>query len=181
MIGTMFRSIELLFLMYLTAQCQNYQVIDLGTLRGNQSIALGINAKGDIVGADYSTNGNQYAFLYANGSMKDLGLASGSASAINNSGQVVGSSYIGPFHYFAFLYDKGSVVNLASQGWRTSGAAAINDNGEVVGTYYPQDSNDQRAFLYSNGSSRDLGTPDGTSSEARAINNSGQVVGWTET
>ena len=73
-----------------------YTVTDLGTLPGGSgSEAWGINASGEVVGYASNSSGYQHAFLYSNGTMKDLGTLPGLYSAscaygINASGQVVG-------------------------------------------------------------------------------------------
>ena len=51
----------------------NYYVVDLGTLGGNHSFAYGINGSGQVVGCSETTDNVNYAFLYANGTMLDLG------------------------------------------------------------------------------------------------------------
>lgn len=66
------------------AQSEQYEIIDLGTLPGVNSVANGINDKGQIVG---QSDGS--AFLYENGSMTGIGVLEG-AAGINNSGQIVG-------------------------------------------------------------------------------------------
>jgi probable HAF family extracellular repeat protein len=72
---------------------------DLGTFGGTGGNAFGINNKGQVVG-DASTAGNaaQLAFLYSDGTMRDLNtlLTPGSgwtlreADAINDNGDIVG-------------------------------------------------------------------------------------------
>ena len=73
-----------------------YSLTDLGTLPGDiASFATGINNNGQVVG--YATgNGSSRAFIYSNGTMKDLQALYGPnvigsiAYGINNSGQAVG-------------------------------------------------------------------------------------------
>jgi probable HAF family extracellular repeat protein len=70
---------------------------DLGTLGGQNSTALAINSKSQIVGfSDLSQTGVTHAVLWtAPNKMKDLGSLGGSnstAQGINDSGQVVGGS-----------------------------------------------------------------------------------------
>jgi probable HAF family extracellular repeat protein len=80
----------------------NGQLLDLGTLSGNYSRGLGINADGLAVGySTYASNsswGQWHAFLYANGTMQDLNTlidpSAGTlvtATAINDLGQIVGT------------------------------------------------------------------------------------------
>ena len=79
----------------------NYALTDLGTLPGGTiSLAEGINNNGQVVGSSSTTDGNQHAFLYSNGTMHDLGVLPGgtssTASGINDNGVVVGSSDSAP-------------------------------------------------------------------------------------
>ena len=74
---------------------QNGKMTDLGTLGGSTSIALAINAGGQVVGDSETATGEQHGFLWENGTMTDLGTLGGccgNASAINNRGQIVGGS-----------------------------------------------------------------------------------------
>jgi probable HAF family extracellular repeat protein len=72
---------------------------DLGTIPGDfASFALGINDRGEVVGASVDANFNPRAFLWDNGAMVDLntlipansGLSLQLAESINSSGQIVG-------------------------------------------------------------------------------------------
>src|SRR5258708_17743014 len=77
-----------------------YTLTDLGTLGGKQSIAYGINAKGQVVGSADTTASlvlgfSPHAFLWENGTMTDLGTLDGLfgvATGINARGQVVADS-----------------------------------------------------------------------------------------
>ena len=82
------------------------QIIDLGTLGGNESVAIAVNNRGQVIG--FATNatpdpfsgfGTQVrAFVWKNGVMKDLGTLGGPDSPplgntiINEQGQIAGSS-----------------------------------------------------------------------------------------
>jgi probable HAF family extracellular repeat protein len=150
---------------------------NLGTLPGQAagSIARGINASGQIVG----TAGN-YAFLYQNGVMTNLGSLglSSDAYGINKAGQVVGQSNLNSSTAHAFLYANGSMIDLgALKPGEQSVAFAINNGGYIVGECGPD------AFLYANGSMKDLNNliPAGTGwtlNNASGINDIGQITGW---
>jgi probable HAF family extracellular repeat protein len=179
-----------------------WAITDLGTLGGRSSEALGINARGQIVGwADTSAKDEygilrHHAFLWANGHMRDLGTLGGPQSeavAINGSGQVVGwadtDAKGGVYH--AFLWENGHMRDLGTFGGPQSEAVAINASGQVVGftdtgrTYQASGSGtrvyEKHAFLWEKGRMRDLGTLGGRESAATAINGKGLVVGWAET
>jgi len=161
---------------------QAFNIVDLGTIGGGQSVATAMNSLGHVVGYSSTANNSIHAFLYSNGVMADLGAVGGTRSqavAINDSGQVVGTLDTASGTH-AFLYSNGQMTDLGTLGGIWSSPRAINNSGQVVGWSYAA-SGDQHAFLYSNGVMTDLGTFGGRSSEAWAINDSGQVVGWSET
>src|SRR5258708_2411771 len=89
---------------------RNCQVIDLGTLGGLNSEAMGINNLGQIVGDSQIANGSTHAFLFSSNVMTDLGTLGGpnsAAIAINDAGQIVGNSDLADGTTHAFLYAAG--------------------------------------------------------------------------
>jgi probable HAF family extracellular repeat protein len=108
----------------------------LGNLGGNYSIAYAINNSGQIVGVSATTNGGNDVFLYAGGSMLDIGPGYEYGTyGINNSGFVVGQD--GNNH--AFVYANGTRADLntllfnTNSGWTLQDASAINDVGQIAG------------------------------------------------
>jgi probable HAF family extracellular repeat protein len=71
---------------------------DIGTLGGNESAAMGINAAGFIVGWSLTAAGDRHAFLWdpTTHLMTDLGVLAGYtesvANDLNDFGVIVGSS-----------------------------------------------------------------------------------------
>jgi len=69
-------------------------MIDLGTLGGTHSFAVGVNASGQIIGSSDTPGFESHAFSWtAAGGMVDLGTLGGRFTipvAVNASGQVVG-------------------------------------------------------------------------------------------
>ncbi len=159
-----------------------YTITDLGTLGGTDSVALGLNEAGQVVGYSYLPDNTTFrAFLYSNGTMHDLGTLGGAhsiATGINEAGQVVGYAYL-PDNAVehAFLYSNGTMHDLGTLGGIDSFATGINEAGQVVGYSDPLGNVGQHAFLYSNGTMHDLGTLGGAYSLAYGINEAGQVVG----
>jgi probable HAF family extracellular repeat protein len=140
----------------------NGQVVDLGTLGGNQSLAATINNRGQVVGAAanaipdplsmFGWGTQTRAFLWEKGVMKDLGDLGGPdafAISVNERGQVAGISYtsstpipgrtdcgqdIPPQN--PFLWEKGRMIDLGTLGGICGFPAAIsglNNQGQVVG------------------------------------------------
>lgn len=183
-IGAVF---ALLFVGSLFGQNYGYEVIDLGTLGGSSSRAIGINSHGHVVGIADTANGNNHAFLWMNGAMRDLGTLGGRFSDgqwINDSGQIVGDTYVPGDFQRVFVYSNSVMYEIG--GLNTGGpnhggsAYCINSGGQIVG-YSPNIDNRPRAFLYSDGIMRDLGTLGGNASSAYGINDAGYVVGDSQT
>jgi probable HAF family extracellular repeat protein len=145
------------------------QLIDLGTLGGNQSLAHAINNRDQVVGwalnlLPASTNiwdpvypfpfsTQQRAVLWDNGGIQDLGTLGGSsawASHLNDRGQVVGQSY------------------TANAG---SGQHRIDDL-DITWT------RPIAGFLWENGTMIDLGNVGGTYMVPTRINNQGHIIGY---
>jgi len=159
-----------------------YYVTRLGTLGGPSSYARSVNAVGQVVGCSYTSNGELHAFLFANGTMTDLGpldASAGIATSINFTRQIAG--YSAPKGSTegvrSFLMHNGDVTHLGTLGGSDTYAKAISNTGMVAG-YSSTTTGTFHAFLYSGGTMFDLGTLPGTvNSAASAVNNKGQVVG----
>jgi probable HAF family extracellular repeat protein len=157
---------------------KNGKLIDLDpNPKDFASWATGINHYGQIAG--YAANSQtNYAFLFQNGSLTNLGSLSGPSGVslgfgINNSGQIVGTSTLANGSYVPFLYRNRIMTQLGSTSGGLAEALAINNLGQIVGIGVTQSG----VFLYQNGSFIDLGTLGGSQSQAYAINNLGQIVG----
>ncbi|UCC31335.1 MAG: DUF3466 family protein [Phycisphaerales bacterium] len=155
-------------------------IIDLGTLGGWTSTALGINDAGQVVGGADLPNGMRHGFLWDNGAMIDLGTLLGDEPSecwdINNLGQVVCNSYRS-YSSTAFLWENGNTIDLGKLAGATdTSAVAINDAQQIVGRSHVGFDEDH-AFLWEDGLTRDL-TLDGFATRvAWDISNAGHVVG----
>lgn len=156
-------------------------MLDLGTLGGNESTALGVNEAGQVVGQSYRSDGTFGAFMHVHGRMLDLPVLNvekpyGVAAAINVAGNIVGSAMASDGEYHAVTWEDGQIRDLGTLGGRTSAATSINSAGQIVGRSGTL-SGKQRAFLYSAGQMFELGSLGNEESTANAINNAGIVVG----
>ncbi len=175
-----------------TAGAQFYQVVDLGTLGGNESHANGINNAGQVVGSSLTGTFSTQATLWNGTTATDLGNPStfSDAAGINNAGEVVGSYSGGTPHFrFALHWDTNTTIptELGTLGPgphdQISYATGINSAGQVVGTSLT-DNLVYHAVLWNDTTTpTDLGpgASGGTASYANGINNAGQVVGYAYT
>jgi len=131
-----------------------FRVVDLGTLGGPSSSALGLNATAHVVGRGPDAEGTERAFLWRQGSIEDLGDLGGGdarAYAINDSGRIAGSSPTPEDpdgEYQAFYYDPETGMRpLGTLGGSRSRAFALNNRGQVAGFARTPDGR-FRAFLW---------------------------------
>src|SRR6185436_14218381 len=99
-------------------------VVDLGTLDGDQSIAFAINESDQVVGLFWTTNGPSHSFLYSNGQVTDLyplnsqDLITAGPTGINNLGQIASGAIAADGTYYPVIYDTrtGEMNTLGSLG-----------------------------------------------------------------
>src|SRR5438876_8346327 len=164
---------------------------DLGTLGGTCALATGVNNAGIVIGDNINDEPTERAFLWENGSIRDLGGTIGgnqtTAEALNQAGQVAGvGTLAGELFYHATLWKRlGEITDLGTVDQDPcSFSSAINSKAQIVGASLPGcafDSN-TRAFLWQDGSIFDLNTliPPGASLHlqwARDINDRGEIAG----
>jgi probable HAF family extracellular repeat protein len=111
---------------------------------GTGAIAQGINNRGEIVGTVGSAdNTTQFAAIWQNGELTNLGTLPGDiaaiASGINDRGQVVGSTWDAKFNWsHGFIYQNGVMTDLnslfpASSNLFATMANKINERGQISG------------------------------------------------
>ena len=163
---------------------------DLGTLGGTDSLALGINQRGQVTGVSLlntPTNPDtglpaSHPFLWTNGVMKDLGTLGGTMgepATLNDRGQVVGHSTLaGDQATHPFLWDGHEMIDLGTLGGNNGSAIQINNAGQIVGQADLPGGHVHHAFVWRDGKMADMGTVDGDScSNALGLNSQGQSVG----
>ena len=168
---------------------------DLGTLGGPSSSALAINDHTDIVGQADKADGTSDAFLWVDGTMKDLLTLGGSlsaATAINFSAppeaftQIAGWSLItGDIAFHAAIWDASEHIgDLGTLGGTNSFAFGNNCVQQVVGNSDtappPLGPGTTDAFLWDSvHGMQDLGTLGGSFAQANGINCPGVIVGFS--
>ena len=183
-------------------------VVDLGTLGGNESVAVGVNDRGLVVGCATTAVVESYAwpygqpcfgpqqsraFIWQDDAMKDLGTLGGPdalAELVNDRGQVAGwsltDSAVNPATgiptQHPFLWENGKMRDLGTIG----GTAVylvnnLNNRGQIVGGMNVAGDQSFHPFLWDGVSLRDLGTFGGDFGSADWINEAGDVVGWAHT
>jgi probable HAF family extracellular repeat protein len=157
---------------------------------------LDINDIGQVAGSVPFNAGSGscfHAFLYANGTRRDLGALPGhqcsSGQAINNRGDVAGVSRtdVSTFEERLFIYSAGVLHDLGSLGGCPSCGhsyvTAMNNSGQIVGFYWPAGGAPFSAFLYTDGLLTDLNSLIPADSgwilkTANDVNERGEIVGW---
>jgi len=164
---------------------------DLGTLGGPSSSALAINDHTDIVGQADKADGTSDAFLWVDGTMKDLLTLGGSlsaATAINFKEppeaftQIAGWSLItGDTAFHAAIWDASEHIgDLGTLGGTNSQAFGNNCVGQVVGSSQIANDAATDAFLWDSvHGMQDLGTLGGSFAQANGINCPGVIVGFS--
>jgi probable HAF family extracellular repeat protein len=150
---------------------------DLGSLGGN-SLALAVNAKGDVVG--FFMVGSPRAFLWSNGTMVDLGTLAKQetiANDINDSGQIVGYSVVWRTPHLV-LWQNGAMEDMGTLGGVAMGDS-INNAGDIAGEYVTTSDRYLRAFVLRGDVLTDLGSlPNGIGDcYVNDINDSCWIVG----
>jgi probable HAF family extracellular repeat protein len=165
-----------------------YEVIDLGTLGGSESMAISINDNYQIVGWAEDIEGNERATLFdptGAGNNIDLGTLGGAESharSINDLGQIVGHAMDSQDHEHATLFDPngtGNNIDLGTLGGNSSSAHYINNISQIVGSSEDTEGY-RRATLFDTidaSNNIDLGTLGGDESWASSVNDTGQIVG----
>ena len=180
----------------------NGQIIDLGTLGGNQSLAATVNNRGQVVGGAANTIPDEFsmfgwgtqtrAFLWQKGTMSDLGTLGGSdafAIFVNQRGQVAGVAYTNSTPNLAtgvptqdpFLWENGKMSDLGSLGGTLSFVNAFNNRGQVAGESNLAGDLTSHPFLWDGKTLKDLGTLGGSFGFATSLDDLGEVGGGART
>ena len=180
---------------------KNGTIRNLGTLGGNESVAFGLNNRGQVAGFALNTVADPYtnvlafgatqahAFLWQDGVMQDLGTLGGPDSIayiVNERGQVAGASFTnstpnpttGYPTFDPFLWEDGQMLDLGTLGGTAGGTNDMNNRGQVVGQSNLAGDMTHHPFLWDKKKGLiDLGTFGGSNGAATWLNDAGEVVG----
>jgi len=180
---------------------KSHEIVDLGTLGGNNGLGIYINDEGQVVGI--SDNGvpdpfslfgigvQMRTFLWEDGVIQDIGTLGGPdalpGAGCNNQrkGLIVGTSYTGftPNDTTGmptldpFLWRNGTMIDLGTLGGTFGFAQCANNRGQVIGQSNLAGDLTYHPFLWEQGVLTDLGTLGGDNGTPVWINNAGEVVG----
>ena len=172
----------------------SHSIQDLGTLGGDTSMAVGVNAQGHVAGSSTTSDQRFHAFFHAGAGMQDLGTLGGEesfANGLNDLDDVVGRSYMLDGSVHAFVYDgtAHTLIDLHPLlarvfGGVDSSALAIDNHRRIVGGAMMPDGS-MHAFRLDlvTGTVADLHalvSLGGSNSEAFGVSDSGRVVGISD-
>ncbi len=168
---------------------QDGSMRDLGTLGGNDALALFVNERGQVVGNSFTNSvpnpetgiPTVAPFIWQDGHMTNIGTLGGvfgTVSGLNNRGQVAGTSDLaGDQAAHPFLWQRGLLRDLGTLGGNSAFGNWIDEAGGVVGGSFTEGLL-FRAFRWINGRMINLGSLNGDQcSIALSSNSKGQVVG----
>lgn len=184
---------------------QDGNIMNLGTLGGNESVAGGVNDRGQVSGCANNGTSDSFnlgcvgspqqgrAFLWRNGVMEDLGTLGGpdsSGGPINERGEVAGWALLnstpnpttGIPTQHPFLWQNGIMHDLGTiGGTAVFEVNGLNNHSQVVGGMNVAGDQSFHPFLWDGQSIKDLGTLGGIFGNADWLTEAGAVVGWSTT
>jgi uncharacterized membrane protein len=152
-----------------------YQTVDKpGAL---QTLPLGINSAGQIVGGYTDERGGARGFVLSSGIYQAVAVPGAEDSTlpwgINDAGQVVGYYRKDGFSPLGFLFSGGNYTTFSVPGSIFGTVArGINSQGDIAGDYFGG-----HGFVLSGGNYNRFDEPGGFYTEVYGINDAGQIVG----
>ncbi|MBU1247714.1 MAG: hypothetical protein KKB70_03370 [Proteobacteria bacterium] len=166
----------------LPATARTYTITDLGILVGTDSLAVGINGSGQIVGgADNATPVSRATEFTSSGPVDHTlpGYTSGMLTSINDLGISAGYSVSSSGSNTAYTLNTatGSLPPLSSLGGSFSRAFDINQSGQIVGFSTTSGSDIPLPTIWNSSAPALLDTSGYVAGTAVSINSNGQTVG----
>jgi probable HAF family extracellular repeat protein len=149
------------------------------------TVAVAINASGQIVGNYKDTNGNEHGFLTLSANsilnantIDPPNSTQTTLTAINASGEIIGE-YLTPetgSNERAFLYNGGNYTPIDVPNSVSTQATAINASGQIAG-FYTDSSGYTHGFIDNGGVFTTIDVPNSTRTQIFSINDAGQIAG----
>jgi hypothetical protein len=138
---------------------------------------VGINRRGEMLGASVSPKGVLTAFTYQNGVFTPLtSMNTPSPVAISATGAVAATYEQAHTYEVAFLFAKGQATTIPLKNSVFAQSYAINASNVVVGQYANAQLQ-QYGFVYDHGKARLLGYPGSNDSYLAGINDANMIIG----
>jgi probable HAF family extracellular repeat protein len=114
----------------------DYRYVKIDVPNGGQTIARGINARGDVIGDYVDANGVGRDFLLHNGVYTNIDYpgGAGAARAINARGDIAGALDDADGGH-GFLFHDGKITKIDYPGAIETRAFGINNTGDITGQY----------------------------------------------
>jgi probable HAF family extracellular repeat protein len=141
----------------------------------SDTVVLGVNDQGTVVGTYEIANGPDHGFVLQNGIFTTFDVPGATATHvrdINNNGVFVGWFEDGSTRFHSFINDHGQITIIDRPGSDRTVMAGLNDLGQVVGLDYGP--GPDRSFIYQAGAFTDIDP----AYSLDDINNAGQLVGY---
>ena len=161
-----------------------YEVIDLGTLGGESARPYGLNDNDAVVGASTTSNGELHAFLWKEGSIRDLavGFPESRAEKITRDGLIAGVGIMAENRGAqVFEWKNGVTTNLGLVG--IAGGPQVKITGALgndVLAWHESEMDRFTSAIWRSGARQSIGglySPSSDEAEATGMNDSRQVVG----
>jgi uncharacterized membrane protein len=176
---TVRRLAPLLFGLVLTTPlfAAHYRYTRIDVPNGSQTVLLGINARGDILGRYDSSGGVTHGFLLRNGTYSNIdypGEGSVSPRGINARGDIVGRLDDAQGTH-GFLLIDGQFTPIDFPGASSTAAFGINNSGDISGQYVTA-TGEVKGFLLRNGIFQTVHVPAGTTLGVYSSEDNGRVL-----
>jgi hypothetical protein len=151
---------------------------DIAFPGGTETVPVGVNSRGEIVGTYRDSTGSVKGFLFSQGTYASFSIDRSTTTNfndINSAGAIAGYSFGSSGHH-GFVLHNGQVTTVDVPGALATTPFALNDSGTVVGVYgFGED--DGHGFIYRDGRFITVDYPGATNTVLRKISNAGVVFG----
>ena len=141
------------------------------------TLAQGVNARGDVVGYYDDSTGNTYTFLLRNGVFSTIASPNGTsiqARAINARGDIAGGLQDAKGEH-GFVLSGGQFTIIDHPGALSTTVEGINNAGDLTGTWTGAQGN-QRGFILKSGKFQEISVPSSVRTDVYMARDNGRVM-----